>query len=321
MAGVQAVRLAGYQGASSILTAGLKVMADALSEGDRNLHPWSVTVEANVTASGTTAASLFRQLEEDDASIGYIASGYLGERVSELGVLDLPFSIASRAQALNALDGEAGRLLTAAVEKKTGYKVLGFWDNGFRHVSNSVRPIVTADDCRGLSIRTLDSANYRAALSALGFSPVSTDVKELVRVIESGELQAQENPLTNLLGFSLWKYHPFVSMTGHLFGVLLLTCRREWFEALSAERQQQLQSAAKKATAAQRLLAAQEDATSLERLRGLGIDVREAGVLDLSSMKAATRPLLDRASAALPAALLDAYLGAAPAGSGAFTMA
>ncbi|RYG06891.1 MAG: hypothetical protein EON92_19350, partial [Burkholderiales bacterium] len=165
--------------------------------------------------------------------------------------------------------------------------------------------------CRGLSIRTLDSANYRAALAALGFRPVSTDVKELVRVIQTGELQAQENPLTNLLGFALWKYHPFVSMTGHLFGVLLLTCRRSWFDGLPPAHQQALLSAASVATQRQRLLAAQEDTTSLARLRALGIDVREAGELDLASMRRATRSVPDDARQVIPSALLSAYLGAA----------
>jgi TRAP-type C4-dicarboxylate transport system substrate-binding protein len=227
-------------------------------------------------------------------------------------VLDLPFSISSRAAALEALDGEAGRLLAAAVHADTGYKVLGFWDNGFRHVSNSVRPIVTAHDCRGLSLRTLDSANYRAALSALGFRAVSTDVKELVRVIQNGELQAQENPLTNLLGFSLWKYHPYVSMTGHLFGVLLLACRRDWFDRLPMDRQHELQAAATAATRLQRELAANEDASALAELRRLGVDVRESGQLDIASMRQATRAVSEAARSVLAAQLVDAYLSTQP---------
>ena len=137
-----------------------------------------------------------------------------------VSVLDLPFSVQDRAAALAALDGHAGDLLRDAVARQSGFHVLAFWDNGFRHISNAVRPLRSPADCQGLVIRTLDSELYRQALGALGFKAITTDVKELVRVVQDGTVQAQENPLTNLLAFDLWKHHPHVSMSGHFFGVL-----------------------------------------------------------------------------------------------------
>jgi TRAP-type C4-dicarboxylate transport system substrate-binding protein len=299
------IRLAGYQGPASILTSALLRLTEdlrALPAG------FSCNTEIDVTAGDESANALFSSVENGSRQVCYMASGYLSARVPELGVLDLAFSVTDRAQALAALDGDAGHFLAAAVAQKTGYKVLGFWDNGFRHISNSVHPIRRPQDCQGLVIRTLDNAGYRAALAALGFVPRTTDVKDLVRVVSTGEVQAQENPLTNLLTFSLWRHHPFVSLTGHYFGVLLLACNRAWFDALSRQQQQALSAAAADATRHQRKLAAEADALALVQLRSHGVEVLAPAELDMTAMREATLSINRLARQALPPALLQAYL-------------
>ena len=305
------VRLAGYQGPASILSNALlrfNAVLQSLPVG------FSSDVDIDVTAGGESAnalsaSALFASVESGQRQVCYLASGYLSARVPELGVLDLAFSVTDRTRALAALDGDAGRLLADAVAQKTGYQVLGFWDNGFRHISNRVRPLRTPADCRGLVIRTLDNAGYRATLAALGFEPRTTDVKDLVRVVSSGEVQAQENPLTNLLTFSLWRHHPFVSLTGHYFGVLLLACNRAWFKALSGPQQQALQAAAADATGHQRQLAADADALALIELRGHGVEVLMPSELDMASLQQATWSVNQATRQALSPELLQAYLG------------
>jgi TRAP-type C4-dicarboxylate transport system substrate-binding protein len=297
--------MAGYQGETSILTASLRVLAQGLETAG-----WDGPVDLvhDVTRTGERAAELFASLEGGSRHLGYMASGYLSHRVPELDVLDLPFAVADRAQALAALDGAAGQLLRQAVERATGLRVLAFWDNGFRHVSNALRPLRTPADCQGLVIRTLDSAAYREALAALGFQPMTTDVKDLVRVVESGAVQAQENPLTNLLTFALWRHHPHVSLTGHFFGVLLLVCPRAWHEALDAAQLDVLDAAVAAATGQQRALARDQDEAALTALRGHGVQVLLPQDLDLPAMRAATTHASQRLRASLPTELVQAYL-------------
>lgn len=297
--------MAGYQGETSLLTASLRALAAALPGAG-----WDgpVQVVSDVTVGGESAASLFASLERGDRQLGYMASGYLGQRVPELDVLDLPFAVHDRDAALAALDGRAGELLCEAVEQATGFRVLAFWDNGFRHVSNAVRPLRVPGDCRGLVIRTLDSAAYREALAALGFTPVTTDVKDLVRVVASGEVQAQENPLANLLTFSLWRHHPHVSLTGHFFGVLLLVCPRAWHEALNAQQRAALDAAVAVATLLQRRLARERDEQALRELHGHGVQVLSADELNLPTWRAATEGVARRLRERLPSPLVQAYL-------------
>jgi TRAP-type transport system periplasmic protein len=297
--------LAGYQGSKSILTRGLMQLYEELKRSGEFPH---VECEVDVTAVGETANSLFKSVENGRRQICYMASGYLSERVPELGVLDLPFSVKDRKHALSALDGRAGELLKQAVQMKTGYQVLGFWDNGFRHVSNSVRPIRQASDCQGLVIRTLDNEGYRQSLAALGFVPVTTDVKDLVRVVSTGEVQAQENPLTNLMTFSLWKHHPYVSLTGHYFGILQLLCARDWFDKLTTGQRSALQEAVTSATLLQRELAEKADSLALSELSQHGVQVLLPDDIDLASMRLATQSASAHTRSRLPQDLVDAYL-------------
>lgn len=300
-----ALHMAGYQGSASILSASLHDLAQALAASGAD---FDVQVQDDVTATGEKAAELFASVEAGRRQLAYMASGYLSARVPALGVLDLPFSVSDRVAALAALDGEAGALLRQAVARDTGLHVLGFWDNGFRHISNAVRALRTPADCAGLVIRTLDSALYRELLDALGFHAVTTDVKDLVNAVRSGAVQAQENSLTNLLSFGLWQYHPHVSLTGHCFGVLLLVCPRDWYLALSTTQRAALDAAVALATAAQRERAAAQDRLALKQLREHGVSVLEPDQIDLAAMRAATAPVTARLRRELPAELLKAYL-------------
>lgn len=295
-------RLGGYQGTASILTQGLARFAGLLPES------FEVELVADVTAGGATARSLFDSVQGGSRELCYVSSGYLAAQVPELAVLDLPFSVHDRGVALHTLDGPAGRTLAAAVRRGTGLQVLGYWDNGFRHLSNGRRALRTPTDCAGLTMRTLDSAEYRATMQALGFHAVTTDVRELKRAVASGEVDGQENPLTNFINFELWRHHGHVSLTGHLFAVALFVCHGAWFDALSPAQQHEVMAAAAAATALQRTLAVQEDQTAREFLRTTEVELLEPEQLDLDAFQRCCAPLVSQWTARLPPALVDAYL-------------
>lgn len=305
--GEGAVAVGGYQGERSIHTRALRALVGALGDAP---FAGALTLEIDVTASGTTAQQLFDAVDGGGRQACYMASSYLTARVPSLAVLDLPFSVADREAAYAALDGEAGRMLVQDVERATSYRVLGFWDNGFRHLSNRLRPIRRVEDCQGLVIRTLDNQIYRDVFAALGFTPRSIDVRDFKAAVVGGAVDAQENPLTNLLGFGLEAYHRFVSLTGHFFGVALLVCHRPWFEGLPVAARTRLVDAARAATVQQRRWAAEEDATAGAILRERGVAVLRRGEIDVAGFEAACRTIRAREAARLEPALVKAYLGA-----------
>lgn len=302
------IRIGGYQGAKSILTAGLSRFAEDLSKAAGD----TVALERvdDVTQTGTPARDLFTGIESGAFQIGYMASGYLTARVPELAVIDLPFSQSDRHAAYAALDGAAGKMLRAAIQRRTGYRLLGFWDNGFRHLTNHARPIRTCADCQGLVVRTLDNQIYQDTMAALGFTPVVTDVRELRDAVMSGRVDAQENPLTNSVVFELYHKHRHLSMTGHFFGVVLLLCNARWFADLPAATAQALQQAADVATAEQRRLAELQDTEALAALRAEGVEIVPQAELDLQSFRTACAPIILRERARLDPALVALYLRA-----------
>ena len=138
-----------------------------------------------------------------------------------------------------------------------------------------------------MRIRTLDNAMHQAFFRRLGFEPVFLDVKDLVRATADGTVDAQENPLTNIVNFGLQRYHHFLSLTAHLFGVALLLTNRERFGRWPADVQAAIHVAAAEATAAQRLAAEAEDDICLRRLIAEGVDIVPAASLDRTAFRRA----------------------------------
>ncbi len=294
--------LSGYQGPASVHTRGLHDFARRLfSKG------WEPQVQEDVTTAGQAAKALFSAVESEDAHVCYMASGYLTSRVPSLAVLDLPLTVHDRLAAHRALDGEAGRVLSHDVERMTGLHVLGYWDNGLRHISNRTRPIRSPQDCSGLVIRTLDNELYQRTLRAFGFRPVVTDVSELRQAIANGTVDAQENPLTNMLNFGIHEHHRYLSLTGHIFGVALLVCRSSWFKALPLDVSIALSTAAAAATQLQRELALEEDRIVLSRLQEAGVEIISQDDLRLAEFLDAAAPVLAGAMAGLDEQLIRAY--------------
>lgn len=298
------LRVGGYQGPKSVLTSGLTRFCESISAADFETEQID-----DVTQRGETARSLFDGIESGAFHVGYMASGYLTARVPELAVIDLPFSQGDRHAAYAALDGHAGAMLQRAVHGATGYHVLGFWDNGFRHVTNHVRPLRRCADCEGLVVRTLDNRIYQETMAAMGFTPVVTDVRDLRDAVTTGRVDAQENPLTNTLVFELYRKHRHLSMTGHFFGVVLFLCHADWFEALPADSRSAVEAAAAAATAEQRRLAEAQDTEALAILQADGVEILPKSALDIAGFRAACAAIIERERAKLPPELVMAYLG------------
>jgi TRAP-type C4-dicarboxylate transport system substrate-binding protein len=275
------IRLGGYQPPRSILTRALTRIADAL----RRDPGVEVEFTPSITAAGRRADDLLTMTEGDELDICYFASSYLAERVPSLALLDRPYLVADRPSAHALLDGTGGRHMADDVARATGYRVLSFWDNGFRHISNGRRPIRTPADCRGLRIRTLNNALHQAFFRRLGFEPMFIDVSELVKAAADGAIDAQENPLTNVVNFELNRYHRHISLTGHVFGAAPLLVNRARFDAWPSEVRAAVEAAVAEATPVQRQEAAEEDEACHLQLVKAGVRILGPRDIDLAAFK------------------------------------
>lgn len=257
-------RVGGYQGPKSVHNRAVTVLgealADSLGDGIAFDH------ELNVTERGHNAVDLLDMVATGEKTLCYFASSYLADRVAEFALLDLPFTIRDREQAYAILDGPLGNYLAERIAEVAGFRIVSWWDNGFRHLSNGVRPIRTPEDCRGLKIRTLFSDLHKQSFAAMGFEPVPLDVKELVPATKDGSIDAQENPLTNTFNFGINEYHRWITMTGHFFGPTVVLAHKESWDSWPAEVRAAVEAGLAAATVAQRGYAAAEDAELLAQI-------------------------------------------------------
>jgi TRAP-type C4-dicarboxylate transport system substrate-binding protein len=230
-------------------------------------------LDGDIIATGHQAADLLTMVESGALTMCYFSASYLAARVPELALLDLPFTITTRDKAYAIFDGALGQLFADRLQVSTGFRLLSFWDNGFLHLTNAIRPIRTPVDCRGLRLRTLFSDMHQRVFNLLGFNPVALDVKELIAGVRSGAIEAQENPLTNIYQFEIHRYHRYITLSGHCFGAAALLCHQASYASWPPEVQQAATEATAEATRVQRQLAAAEDNDVLAKLQSTQNDI------------------------------------------------
>jgi C4-dicarboxylate-binding protein DctP len=281
--------MAGYQGEQSVHTRALRELQSGL-----NSELFACEITPDVTRDGHRAADLLTLTEQGNLEICYFAASYLSHLAAEIELWDLPFLISDRSDGYALFDGTVGATIRERLESGSGYRVLGCWDNGFRHLTSARKAIRSPSDCAGQRIRTMGDAPQHARIfEALGFTPVPLDVRELMPAIEAGTVDAQENPLTNIWNFRIYEHHRWITLTGHLFGPSLLLCNAAFYDGLTDDEQASLDKAAADATALQRQCAAAEDELIASRLTETDSELISLTPSELGLFKAAVQPVLD----------------------------
>jgi TRAP-type C4-dicarboxylate transport system substrate-binding protein len=297
-----AIAFGGYQPPASIHNRAARRFGDVLEQ--RLGEHIAFRLIGSVLDRGRPSGDLPVMVETGELSFCYMSTVRFTTWVPELQLFELPFLIRDRQTAWAALDADLGEFFTRRMHATTPFRVLGLWDNGFRHLSNRVRPIRRPEDCRGLTIRTQMSALHGEVFRALGFEPIAADIKQFVAEIAGGRFDAQDNPLTNIYTFGVHRHHPYITLSGHFFGVSFLIANERHYRSWPADVQAAVDEAARQATALQRQLAAAEDEDVLARL-----DPRENEVIELTddeqaAFVAAVEPVLARHRARLDPKLL-----------------
>jgi TRAP-type C4-dicarboxylate transport system substrate-binding protein len=285
------MRFGGYQIPASVHSRALAVLQREIEA--RLGDTVRIEIDGNIVARGHKASELLTMVESGELTACYFSTSYLGARVPEFAVLDLPFMVRDRAKAYAALDGEFGALLTEKLGACSTYRILGFWDNGFRHFSNRVRPIRTPGDCRGLRIRNLFSDLHIRTFEILGFDAVTLDVRDLVPAVRSGEVDAQDNPLTNIRNFGFLDYHRWITLTGHFFGSAALLCHAPSYESWPDDVRAAVDEAAAIATSAQRGFASAEDEAVLAEIDPERNEIIHLTEDERAAFVDAVKPLVD----------------------------
>ena len=189
-------------------------------------------------------------------------------------VLDLPYLFTTRKAAFDAVDGELGQKLNTYLSKK-GFEVLGYQENGFRHVTNSKRPIKTPADLKGLKIRTMENPMHIAFFKELGANPTPMSWGELYTALQQGTVDAEENPYAMIDDGKFYEVQKYVSETGHVFSYEILIANKKFMDKLPADLRKVVVDAAHKAIMTQRASLEKEEAAFKAKVTKAGLTANE----------------------------------------------
>jgi TRAP-type C4-dicarboxylate transport system substrate-binding protein len=301
------IRMGGYGPPTTSFSRALKLIGDALARqfGDRV----SVKYVWNIMDFGYRAEEILWLVEHGMLTLGYQSSSYLTDRVGELGFVDLPFLFAERDAARAAIDGALGSFLAEAIEQRVDYRILGWFENGFRQISNRLRPVRVPADLEGMRIRVLPSEVQAKTFALLGCVPLRMDLTEAIASIKAGTLDAQENPFANTVTYGVHKFHRFHTVTNHFYISRPIFLHRPSFEAWPADLQRAMREAVAQAVAFQRELAIEEDREARAAILSAGCEINELSAGEHAAFRAAVAPLLDDARAAYGDKMFDLASG------------
>jgi len=249
----------------------------------------------NIMDLGYKAEDILWLVEHGLLTLGYQSSSYLTDRVPELGFVDLPFLFANNRQARAAMDGRLGDHLVARIEERVGYRVLGWFENGFRQISNRLRPVHVPADLKGMKIRVLPSEVQRRTFELLGATAMRMDLTEAIAMIKAGTLDAQENPFANTVTYGVYKFHKFHTLTNHFYISRPIFLNRAAFDSWPSDLKAAMQKAVTEAVAFQRDLAIEEDAQARKTIEEAGCEIVEPTPAEHAAFVAAVQPLTDDA--------------------------
>jgi TRAP-type transport system periplasmic protein len=210
--------------------------------------------------------------------------------LKDFGLINLPLMFAKGEEADAVLDGPFGQKLLAKLPEK-GLIGLGFWENGFRHVSNSRRPIAKAEDFAGLKLRVIQNPLFIDTFTALGASAQPMPFPEVYTALEQKTVDGQENPLATILASKFYEVQKHAVLSGHIYSVWAFLVGKKFWDRLTPEEQKILADAAKEATDFERKTIRAFDAKALEELKSKGLQVTTLNEAETAKLREKTKPV------------------------------
>lgn len=293
--GPHRILMSGYGPPTTSFSLALKRIGDRLEArfGDQV----DIKYVYNILDLGYRGLDILWLVEDGVLTLGYQSSSYLTDRVPELGLVDLPFLFSDNISARAAMDGRLGELLTARVEAETDYRILGWFENGLRHISNLVRPVRTPADLANLRIRVLPSQVHARTFELLGAQPEIMDLSEAIERVKAGTLDAQENPFANTVTYGVHNFHQFHTASNHFYISRPIFLHRPTFESWPEELQLEMQAAVSDAVEFQRGLKDGEEEAAAAAIREMGGEIVELTPEEVQAFVDAVSPIYDEARA------------------------
>lgn len=276
-------------------------------------HPtsWGVKKFAEIVAAKSggkiqvkefASSQLGNELQQQSALQGGVQEMLVASTTSltgvlkEFGLFDFPFLFSNGKQADAMVDGPLGKLLSNKIADK-GIIILGFFDLGFRNVTNSKRPITKGEDLDGLKIRVIPNPVFLDTFKTFKANPLPMPFAELYNALESKAVDGQENPYSVILSSKFYEVQKFVSATNHVYATNPVQISKRFWDKLSPAERKILQDSAIEAQNWQRAASREAAGKALVELQAKGMSFNELAPAEVARMRAAVKPVYDKFSA------------------------
>lgn len=257
-------------------------------------------IQVRLFPGGTLGGDLqtVSALQGGTVEMTVLNAGILTAQVKEFAVFDFPFLFANAQEVDAVTDGPVGKNLLARLADKNLIG-LGYWDLGFRNLTNSKRPINRVEDIAGLKIRVIQSPIYIDMFNALGAAATPMPFPEVYPALEQKAIDGQENPFTLIRTSKFYEVQKHLAVTRHVYNPQALLVSRKLWDTLSADEKRIFTDAAAEATAYQRQLSRSQADEALAELKKLGMQVTEFSAAELQRLRDKVKPVVDKHAASV----------------------
>ncbi|WP_323012009.1 TRAP transporter substrate-binding protein [Castellaniella sp.] len=247
--------------------AGAAAFAQAL---EANKSDFKVQQFPNSQLGGEREVIEGLQLGTIDMAI--VSTGATLNFVPQTGVFDIPFLFRDLDHARKVLDGKIGQDMLAAFPER-GLVALAWGEQGFRHLTNNIRPVKEPADIKGLKIRTTENPIHIAAFRELGVLATPMAWPEVATALQQGTIDGQENPLSVIVSVKMWQLQKYLSLTAHVYAPALILISPSVYDGLSDADKAKLKEAALAGAQAMRQFVDKVEKDGLETLKENGMQV------------------------------------------------
>jgi tripartite ATP-independent transporter DctP family solute receptor len=220
-------------------------------------------------------------------------AGLLSSQVKEFGLFDLPFLFDSGKQADAVVDGPFGQKLAESLAPKS-LVGLGYWDLGFRNLTNSRRPVAKLEDIQGFKIRVLQSPLYIDLFNTLGANAVPLPFPELYTALEQKTVDGQENPATVIQTSKFAEVQKHLTFTRHIYNPQIVIFSKRVWDRYDPEEKKLIEGAAAEAKVYQRQVSRDAEAKAIEQLKAQGMQLTELSPDEIARLRDKVKPVTEK---------------------------
>jgi TRAP-type transport system periplasmic protein len=236
------------------------------------------------------AAALGSDVQMQQALIGGAQEMMVGSTATLVGITkemalwDTPFLIGNAGEADKLLDGPIGQKIKDKLQEK-GLVGLVYWENGFRNLTNSKRPVTRMEDLEGVKLRVMQNNVFLDSFKTLGANAVPMAFSELFSALETKTVDGQENPYNTILSSKFYEVQKYLTVTNHVYSPWIVLVSKKWWDQLSKDEQKVLMDAAKASRDFERKDTREEASKAVADLKAKGMQVNELSPAENARMR------------------------------------